>query len=61
MSEKYFVVSEGELKELKDSAQSLLLYDADDGYGLIKAEAACRSRPVEKVRVLNMWAEVNEE
>ena len=52
MSEKWFVVSESELKELKDSAQSLLTYDADDGYGLMKAEAACRARPFEKYQAV---------
>ena len=56
MSEKYYVVSESELNALSAWRTGGALWSE-----LEKAEAACRARPVEKVKVLNMWAEINEE
>ena len=65
MSEKYYVCSESELRTQRTWA---LLYGTSNEDeenqaldALNKAEAACRARPVEKVKVLNMWAEINEE
>lgn len=69
MEEKYYVVSESELENLKNQAFKEIIAQftgSGPGNDLSKAKKACRSRPVQegvspdKKSIAAVWLQINE-